>query len=132
MPQEPLAIGMSVCEQVIIEEKTRNVTPVNCFSKRTVNQFPSETIPFVVFTLLTGGVGEMPVAVTIHRLDTFDEIYKLRSRYRFASPLHEVRCVVRIRGFSFPIPGHYQITLFVGNEIMALRKIQITQKENPT
>jgi hypothetical protein len=38
-----------VCEQVIIEEKTRNVTPVNCFSRRKYGSFPSEMTPFSVF-----------------------------------------------------------------------------------
>lgn len=34
MPQKPAAIGLFLCEQVIVEEKTRNVTPVNCFTRR--------------------------------------------------------------------------------------------------
>ena len=60
MTQKPVAIGMLTCEQVIIEEKTRNVTPVNCFSERTVTRFPSETFPFIVFAPLTDGAGKCP------------------------------------------------------------------------
>ena len=34
MSQRPAAIGLLVCEQVIIEEGTQNVTPVNSFRNR--------------------------------------------------------------------------------------------------
>jgi hypothetical protein len=40
MTQRPVAVGLLLCEQVIIEEGTRNVTPVNCFSPRAVERFP--------------------------------------------------------------------------------------------
>jgi hypothetical protein len=36
MAQRPIAIGLQVCEQVIYEEETRNVTLVNCFRQRYV------------------------------------------------------------------------------------------------
>ena len=110
MTQKPVAIGMLTCEQVIVEEITRNVTPVNCFGERAVTRFPSETIPFVLYALLTDGLGEMPLTVVIQRLDTYDEVHRVSSRYRFGNPLHEVRCVIRIR-CSFPVAGYYQITL---------------------
>jgi hypothetical protein len=115
MGQVPVAIGMLTCEQVIIEEKTRNITPVNCFAERIVSQVPSEPFPFVVFAILTAGSGEMPIEVMIQRLDNYDEVYRIRSRYHFANPLHEVRCVVRVRDCSFPVAGHYQTTLLCEN-----------------
>ena len=34
MSQRPVAIGLLLCEQLIIEEGTKNVTPVNCFTQR--------------------------------------------------------------------------------------------------
>ena len=36
MVQRPIAIGLSVCEQVIVEEESRNVSLINCFSRRTI------------------------------------------------------------------------------------------------
>ena len=70
----------------------------------------------------------MPLAVVIQRLDTYDEVYRIRSRYRFANPLEELRCVVRIRDCSFPVAGHYQVTLLAENEMIAQRKIHIIHK----
>ena len=74
--KKPVAIGLLACEQVIIEEKTRNVTPVNCFTHRMVEQFPSEVFPFVVLAFLTDGLGEVSLEVRISRLDTMDEVYQ--------------------------------------------------------
>ncbi len=47
MKQRPIAISLLVCEQVIIEEGTRNFTPVNCVSRYTVKEIPSIPFPFV-------------------------------------------------------------------------------------
>lgn len=132
MPQRPVAVGLLVCEQVIVEERTRNVTPVNCFTHRTVERFPSEGFPFVVFAILTDGSGDIPLEVRISRLDTLDEIFRHAVSFRFTNPLHEIRCVVRIRGCSFPVSGHYHIMLLADNEMVAQRRILITARENPT
>ena len=69
MAKIPAVIGLLLCEQVIIEEKTRNVTPVNCFTHRRVKHFPSESFPFVVFMLLSNGLGESRLEVVINRLE---------------------------------------------------------------
>ena len=34
MSQRPLVVGLLVCEQLIVEARTYNVTLVNCFTKR--------------------------------------------------------------------------------------------------
>ena len=132
MTQRPVAIGLLVCEQVIIEESTRNVTPVNCFTHRRVERFPSEELPFVVFSILTDGLGNVTLEVRISRLDTLDEIYRRSVSFRFTSPLQEIRCIVRIRGCSFPVSGYYNVMLLAENDLIAQRRILITEKEKPT
>jgi hypothetical protein len=116
-----------VCEQVIVEESTRNVTPVNCFTQRIVRRLPS-AFPFVVFAILTDGSGEKPLAVVVERLDTFDEIYRGSLLGTFGSPLQEIRCLFRIRDCVFPEAGLYQISIFAEKEQVAQRKLRIVQK----
>ena len=128
MAKLPVAVGLSLCEQVVIEDKTHNMTLVNCFSHRTLDNFPSET-PFTVFALLTGGFGEMPLDVVVQELDDFDEIYRISLPARFASPLRTLRCTGRVRDCSFPQPGHYLVSLLAGGEIVAQRKLQLLLKE---
>ncbi len=130
MSQRPVAIGMLLCEQVIIEEKTRNATPVNCFRRRAAKHFPSEASPFMVFAMLTDGLGEMPLEIVIERLDTFEEVYRRSFPARFPSPLQEVRCLLRIGDCSFPIAGHYQVTLLVDNGFVAQRKMILFEESS--
>jgi len=133
MNHTPVAIGLLICEQVIVEEKTRNVTPVNCFTHRRVPRFPSEPFPFVVFSTLTDGLGEMPLEVRIYRLDTLEEIYRtIAATIRFTDPLQSVRFQLRIRDVSFPVSGHYNVALLADDEIIPQRKIVILQKETAT
>ena len=128
MIQRPVAIGLTLCEQVIIEEGTRRVTLVNCFTRHTVERFPSETFPFIVFAILADGLGEMLLEVVIHRLDTLEETYRAGQQVRFADPLQNLRCSLRILDCSFPVAGHYQVGLFVGGEMVAQRKLFIQAK----
>ena len=129
MKRRPSAIGLMLCEQVIVEENTKNVTLVNCFSFRAVHQLPSVPVPFVLFSVLTGGAGEIPLEVVIARLDTFDEVYQRSEFFRFADPLREVRLTWRIRHCSFPVAGEYLATLLADGEPIGQRKFKILLRE---
>lgn len=129
MIQKPVAISLLTCEQIIVDEGTRNVTPVNCFSKRLVKALPSEGLSFSVFALLTDGIGDTELSVLIKRLDTDAIIFRVRSRFRFDDPLREVRCMIRIHDCSFPVPGPYEVTLLCDDEFIAQRKILVIKQE---
>ena len=58
MNPRPIAIGMVLCEQVILDEGTHNITPVNCFSVREVEDFPDRAT-FFALAWLANGLGEM-------------------------------------------------------------------------
>ena len=123
MNQRPVAIGLQVCEQIIVEEGTGNVSLVNTFTHRTVKEIPSSPISFVVASVLTDGLGEMPLEMRIERLDTLEIVYRFRGTARFTGPLRELRCHVRVRDCCFPVAGLYQVVLFVEDEPVASRRI---------
>jgi hypothetical protein len=41
MSQRPNAVGLVLCQQVIVEENTRNISLVNSFNRRRVDAFDS-------------------------------------------------------------------------------------------
>ena len=129
MSQRPAAIGLLVCEQVIVEEGTQNVTPVNSFRRRIVQQLPSEPLSFAVLAILNDGVGEIRLDLAISRLDIDEDIYNRSVVVRFGHQLQEGRCLFRVRDFSFPVAGAYEVALFADKELIAQRKIHITHKE---
>jgi hypothetical protein len=128
MAQRPNACGLLLCEQVIIEEGTKNLTPVNCFTHRTVRQFPSQPFPFVVFAVLTDGFGKMPLEVAVQRLDNLDESYRRSGQIEFRTPLQQRPCIIRIRDCSFPVAGDYQVMLLVDHELVAQQRLRILLK----
>jgi hypothetical protein len=132
MNQRPVAIGLLLCEQVIFEERTRNATPVNCFTHRRVNGFPSEPFPFAVFAMLTDALGEIRLELLIERLDTLEEVHRRAFSHRSTDPLQILKLRWRVRDLSFPVPGHYQVRLMADNETLAHCKVVIHPKENST
>ena len=48
MSQRPVAIGLLLCEQLIVEEGTKNASLVNCFTQRIGESFPWTVPPFTV------------------------------------------------------------------------------------
>jgi len=112
---------------VIVEETTRNITLVNCFTQRSLTSFPSHPFPFVVVAVLTDGLGEIQLTVQFQRLDTLDAFHEAHVSYRFTDPLQEVRCRFRITECSFPYPGLFEVNLLAGNDLLAHRRLQIVE-----
>jgi hypothetical protein len=70
----PTVIGMIVCEQVIVEKATDNLSLINCFIRKKVASFPSEPQHFAVVAFMTDGSGTIPMELTITESETLDEI----------------------------------------------------------
>ena len=125
MKQRPLALTLQVCEKVIVEAETRNLTLVNCFTERAVESIPSEPLSFIVFSTLTDGRGRMPLQVRIETLDDFDIIVQRTGVITFRDPLQKIRLRVPMEEVSFPMEGGYQILILVDNEVVASQRIEI-------
>lgn len=132
MSQRPIALALFLCEQVIVDEETRAVTLVNCFSQRRAAQVPAAPFPFVLVTVLTDGSGEFPVEVQITRLDTDEIVYRREARARFQHPLQEVRFRLRLTSFSFPAACVYEVLFLADGEVVAHRRFEITLSEEQT
>ena len=121
MSRRPVAIGLLTCEQIIVEEGTKNVTPVNCFSRRTADAFPWAAPPFHVLEVL--------LEVVIEDTDTLEEVYRRGSTFRLTTPLQQLRMSMRMNSIMFPGPQAYRVLLLADGEIIAQRKLVIDVKE---
>jgi hypothetical protein len=61
----PVAVALSVCEKVIVEEGTKNVSLISTFSRLRVTEFPARPQPFCVFATLLDGEGDATVSLEI-------------------------------------------------------------------
>ena len=129
MSQPPLAVGLRLCEQVIIDDRTRRVTLVNCFFRWVVEGPLSERQTFHVVAVLTSGHGTMPAALMIDRLDTGETVFLREFNVRFADPVEHYWCMLRLRRVEFPVGGVYQATLLIDGESIASTRFSILHKE---
>ncbi len=86
MLQRPTASGLILCQEVIIEEKTRRATLVNTTDWLRCPTFPSPPQRLVAYAVLTDGLGDAEMALTVTRLDTLEEVDKKQLRARFSDP----------------------------------------------
>jgi len=121
----PNAWGLILCEQAVIEEKTRNVTLVNSFSRLRCPSFPSPASRFVAYALLSGGLGDATMSLVVSRLDTFEDIHEAGWQMKFRDRLRPIRLVLRLSHLSFPEPVPYQFSLLADGEEVAQSVLEV-------
>lgn len=119
MIQRPSAVGLILCEQVIIEEKSRNVTVVNSMSRLVCRAFPSLPQRLVVGALLRDGLGQGRMTLIVSRSDTPEDFYERSWSVNFLDPLRDIRLIVRLHDPTFPVPGRHQFSLLADGESIA-------------
>jgi hypothetical protein len=125
MAQIPTVIGLLVCEKAIVEEGTKNVSLINCFTTLRVQRIPSEPRQFTVFAALIDGAGPITFDVVVTQVADGRVLYRQSRRFDFGSRLQEVRFLFRVTDFSFPTAGEYDVSLWAENQILALHKIAV-------
>src|SRR5207302_8541885 len=126
MIARPVALGLTLCDYVIVEERTKKASLIGTFTQISATQFPVVAQPFSVFAVLTDGFGDAAVVeLVVMRLDTGEDIYRYRSQLRFPDKLAEVSVLFRLRQCSFPAAGIYQFTLVVDGERVAQRRLHV-------
>ena len=128
MSPTPTAVGMHLCDQLIVEETTRKVSLFGCFTALTAGSFPTLSAPFCVFASLTDGNGLGAVELDVVRADTGEGIYRRTRQIRFSSRIQVVEYGWRIPGIVFPHPGRYYFSLRVDGEWVAQRSLDLTQR----
>ena len=129
MVPRPVVLGLTLCDYVIVEERTKKVSLIGTFTGVAVDRFPALVPPFSLMAVLTDGQGVGTVDVIADRMDTNQEVYTYRSRVRFSDQLKEVSFLLRVRQFTAPAPGLYQFTILVDGEWVAQRRVRVYKRE---
>jgi hypothetical protein len=128
MNPPPLALGLTLCEKCIVEQRSNNITLVSVFTRLFVDDFPSRPERLAFFIVLVGGLGEGDAELVITRLETEDEVYRMPRSIRFPDRLAELRLAFHIRECSFPAPGAYDACVFVDGDPIARRKFSVAKR----
>jgi hypothetical protein len=129
--QRPSALGLMLCDQVIIERDTNKPTLVGVFKGLGCSQFPSTPRPMEVFAILTDGQGLINLDIVVIRLETDERTAARRIVQEFPTPLDEVDVRFRLRTLSFPAPGTYLFELQADGEAICHRRLRVYHLEEP-
>lgn len=133
MTPAPTAIGLFLCEQVIVDRHTGSPSPINVFTGMAVERFPSEPRRLSVFAALTDGLGSGTMAFMGNRLDTGDRFFARQYPIHFPDRGVVVNIHLRIRELLFPVAGWYEFQLLVDGDLVGQRKLKVyqTREANP-
>lgn len=125
MQKQPTVVGLKVCQHAIVQEKTRNVTLVNCFRKLQFAEFPTEPTAFTVCVVLTDGRGDGELQLRICELDDMDVIWTQTRKAKLTDPLKEIWFLLPVTECVFPRPGKYEISLTIDRQHAAQTVFQV-------
>jgi hypothetical protein len=125
MVPNPSAIGLTLCDYVIIEERSRKASTIGSFSALKCTSFPALAKPFCVFATLTDGEGDASVELTVTELTKDEVLGKYRGQTHFSDRLAEVRILFRLKEWIFPSPGVYLFTLTLDHEWIAHKRLPV-------
>jgi hypothetical protein len=116
---------------VIVEAQTGKVSLVNTLDRFRCASFPSIPKPFVVYTFLTDGSGEVELAIEVAALSGFEQVYSYTTRIRFPDRVAATHFKFTVNDCSFPRQGLYQVALYANREPIAQTRVEVVGQENP-
>lgn len=114
----PIAQTMTLCDYVIVEERTKKLSMIGTFWSMAVDDgFPCRPPPFSAVCLLTGGLGRHLITLKVLREEgiELDEIFSKTGQIEFRDRFQPVYYTMRFAQLEFPEPATYHFELFVGD-----------------
>lgn len=108
MQQQPIVVGLKLCQHAIVEESTHNVTLVNCFRRLSLEEFPAQ-VSFTVCFALTDGIGDRSLTLSVMSLADGEIVWIRSWNESFKDPLLERWFVLPVKDCPFPNTGSYQV-----------------------
>ena len=121
----PIALGLTLCDLVIVEEGTRKQSLIGTPLRLKANRFPYIPPPFFAHSALADGFGPATIHLLGIRLDNGEEIGRKEREVQFADRLQELHVLFRIDHWVFPVAGAYEFSLYVDGECVTRRRVII-------
>ena len=122
----PVVLGLTLCEDVVVDPATGNVSLIRSFTGLPVDNFPAVARPFCAFAALSDGEGEVDAELLVNTLEgEGTEAYQVSHRLRFTDRLQIVYYVRRFSRCPLPIAGVYLFTLNLNGEWAAQRTLRV-------
>jgi hypothetical protein len=127
MTPKPVAIGLILCDRVIVDKDTNSPSAAGIFTGLAVEEFPTESQRFSALAMLTDSQGDGRIRLAVFRFDEHwlrqEGIYATAHAIQFPDRFAVVNFNLRVRTIRFPAPGSYEFVLFVDADEVALTAI---------
>ena len=120
----PKVLAMVICDMVIRDELTRNVSLVGLFNAVAGKQLPLQHDRMHVFISLTDGHGEKPFLLQCKSPDD-SEVFRVEGKVRFEDPLAVADLNIALRSLVFQQSGDHLLDFFCGGELLITRRFSV-------
>src|SRR5947209_2537058 len=131
MTPKPIAIGLLLCDRVIVDKNINSPSAIGIFKGFAVAHSPSDAQRFSVLSVLTDAQGDGLGKLAVYRLNEHwlrqEEIYATQHTIRFPDRFAVVNFNLRVRTICFPRVGSYEFVLFVDADEVAHRRVRVYQ-----
>jgi len=124
----PHALAMIICEMVLRDEQTKNVSLIGLFNTVTGPRVPLRHDRMHVFVSLTNGHGDYDCLLQCKSPDE-KVVFEARGQISLKDPLAVADLNVELRGLVFEVPGNYIFEFYCGGKLLTMRKFAVTVKE---
>ena len=123
MYPRPIALGLTLCDNAIVERETNKISLIGQIQRFQCKEFPAVVAPYWLAATLTGSMGTGMCRFELVDVGTLDSIKAFDRRIRLADRFRETQLLFRISHCTLPADGWYNWQLSVDGEIVAERRV---------
>src|SRR5437773_49668 len=128
MARTPIAVGLTLCDYVIVEAMTHKISLVGCLTDIAVDELPGLAEPFSAVAFLTDAQGTIDLELTVEDAATAIVVDRYQQRIYSPGPLSVVYCNIRATHSPFPRPGVYVFSLWSNGQVIAERRASVYRR----
>lgn len=124
-PVAPIVLTLLLCENVIVDVRTKQYSLIGLVSNVNASRFPVRSPSLFIYTEITGGHGVTPLTVRIVDVDEkLDPVVKLDLEVNLEDPLAVTQVVFGMPRLVFPKMGDYRLqAISAGTRLLEKRLI---------
>jgi len=124
----PTAVAMVICDMVVRDEQTKNVSLIGLFNAVTGPKVPLRHDRMYVFVSLTNCHGDYECRLQCKSPDE-EVIFEATGKISLNDPLAVADLNLELRGLVFKVPGNYIFEFYCAGELLTMRRFSVIIKE---
>jgi hypothetical protein len=124
----PTAVAMVICDMVVRDEQTKNVSLIGLFNAVTGPKVPLRHDRMYVFVSLTNCHGDYECRLQCKSPDE-EVVFEATGKISLNDPLAVADLNLELRGLVFKVPGNYIFEFYCAGELLTMRRFSVIIKE---